>query len=200
MKTVWLLGDSIRMQYEKYLQENLVDYKIESPEENCRFSSYMLNSLRFWLPSFEKPDIIHFNAGLWDMACLYVDDGPFVKKDEYVRNILSIVRELKRYKVPVIFATSTPVSAEDISAVATPSVDAPDAETVFKQDNNRIKEYNDAVVFELKKQGIIINDLYSLVINDRKKYICSDGIHMNDEGIKLIGNAVVENIKKYLGD
>ena len=200
MKTVWLLGDSIRMGYEKYVQETLPEYKILSPNENCRFSSYMLNSLRFWLPSFEKPDIIHFNAGLWDTACLYVDDGPFIKKDEYVKNILSIARELKRYNVPVIFATTTPVNAEDISAVATPSIDAPDAETVFKQDNKRIKEYNDAVVIELRKQGIIINDLFSLVIDDRAKYICSDGIHMNEEGVKVIGNSVVENIKKYIGD
>ncbi len=199
MKTVWLLGDSIRMQYEKYVQEEMPEYKIVAPKENCKFSSFMLNSLRFWLPDFQKPDIIHFNAGLWDTACLYVDDGPFVKKDEYVRNILSIARELKRYNVPVIFATSTPVNAEDISAVATPSVDSPDAQTVFKQDNNRIKEYNDAVVCELKKQGIIINDLFSLVINNRQKYISSDGIHMNEDGIKVLGDAVIENIKN-IGD
>ncbi len=200
MKNVWLLGDSIRMGYEKYVQKMLPQYRIESPEENCRFSSYMLNSLRFWLPALNKPDIIHFNAGLWDTACLYVDDGSFTKKDEYVRNILSIARELKRFNVPVIFATTTPVNAEDISAVATPSVDAPEAETVFKQDNKRIKEYNDAVVSELKKRDIIINDLYSLVINDRQKYICSDGIHMNEDGIKILGDAVVENIKKYIGE
>ena len=54
---------------------------------------------------------------------------------------------------------------------------------------------DDAVVFELKKQGVIINDLYSLVINDRQKYISSDGIHMNEDGIKILGDAVVENIK-----
>ena len=200
MKNVWLLGDSIRMQYEKYVQENLKNIRIESPAEDCKFSSFMLNSLRFWLPRLEKPDVIHFNAGLWDTACLYVDDGPFTKKDDYVKNILSITRELKRYNVPVIFATTTPVNAEDISAVATPSVDAPDAKTVFKQDNNRIKEYNDAVVSELKKQGVIINDLFSLVINNRKEYISSDGIHMNDNGIKLLGDAVIENIKKCIGE
>lgn len=200
MKTVWLLGDSIRMGYQQYVQTNLSDVNVNAPEDNCKFSAFMLNSLRFWLPKLDKPDVIHFNAGLWDTACLYVDDGAFTKKEEYVRNILSITRELKRYNVPVIFATTTPVNAEDIKAVATPSVDAPDAETVFKQDNNRIKEYNDAVVKELKKQGVIINDLFSLVINDRQKYISPDGIHMNEDGIKLLGDAVVENIKKCIGE
>ncbi len=198
MKNVLLLGDSIRMGYEQLVQEKLPEYEISAPSENCRFSAYMLNSLRFWLPQIKKPDIIHFNAGLWDTACLYVDDGPFTKKEEYVRNILSIARELKRFGVPVIFATTTPVNAEDISAVATPRVDAPDAETVFKQTNERIKEYNDAVIYELKKQGVIINDLYSLVINDRDKYISTDGIHMNEIGKKVLADAVVEIIKKHI--
>ncbi len=198
MNRVVLLGDSIRMGYQELVQELLPECKIVAPEENCRFSAYMLNSLRFWLPEFGKPDVIHFNAGLWDTACLYVDDGPFAKKDEYVRNILSISRELKRFGVPVIFATTTPVNAEDISAVATPSVDDPNAETVFKQSNDRIKEYNDAVVFELKKQGVIINDLYSLVINNRDKYVSADGIHMNEIGKKVLADAVVEIIKKHI--
>lgn len=198
MKKVMLLGDSVRMGYSPLVKERLCDCEIVEPEENCRFSSYMLNSLRFWLPQMGQPDIIHFNAGLWDTACLYVDDGPFTPKDEYVRNILSIARELKRFNVPVIFATSTPVNAEDISAVATPSVDDPDGATVFKQDNLRIAEYNAAAVEALKEQGIIINDLFSLIIDKRDEYISPDGIHMNDRGKAVLADAVAEIIKKYI--
>jgi lysophospholipase L1-like esterase len=198
MKTVWLLGDSIRMGYQQYVKENLADMNVIAPEENSRFSAYMLNSLRFWLPKMEKPDIIHFNVGLWDTACLYVDDGVFTKKEEYVKNVLSIYRELKRYNVPVIFALTTPVNAEDISAVATPSVDAPDAKTVFKQDNQRIDEYNKAVTEALRAKGAVINDLYSLVIDKRDQLISSDGIHMNEVGTKVLGDAVVKIIKKEI--
>lgn len=197
MKHLLLLGDSTRMKYEQYVRDH-VGMAVDAPEENCRFSTYMLNSLRFWLPNYEKPDVIHFNAGLWDTAILYVDDGPFVPLDLYVRTMKSILRELKRFNVPIVFATSTPVKAELISAVATPSVDAPDAATVFKQSNERIKAYNDAIVAEFEKEGVIINDLYGLVYPHLEEYVSADGIHMNDLGVRVTGEAVVKSVQKAL--
>lgn len=197
-KHVLLLGDSSRMLYEDYVREKLPDVVVDTPNENCRFSAYMLNSLRFWLPYFEKPDVIHINCGSWDTACLYVDDGPFTPIEDYVRNMCSIVRELKRFGVPVIFATTTPVKAELIKAVATPSVDAPDAATVFKQDNARIAQYNAAVVEALQKQGVIINDMHALIAPRMEELLSQDGIHLNDEGVAICGDAVVEHVKKFL--
>jgi len=198
MKNVWLFGDSIRMLYEKRVQELLPDTRVFSPQENCRFSSYLLNSLRFWTPAFEKPDAIHFNAGSWDTAILFVDDGPFTPIDAYVRNLLSITRELKRYGVPLIFTTTLPCMAEVISAVATPSINAPDAPTVFKQNNERIKAYNDAAVSALSAQGVIINDVYGAVLEHLKEYISADGIHPNEIGTEYIANTVANAIKKVL--
>ncbi len=198
MKNVLLLGDSVRMQYQPYVAEQLSDMSVSAPDENCRFSSYMLNSLRFWLPSMPKPDIIHFNSGLWDTAILYVDDGPFTPINDYVKNMNSILRELKKFDVPIIFATSTPVKAEIISAVATPSVNDPEAPTVFKQNNDRIAQYNAAVTESFKDQGVIINDLFSLVYLKLDEYICNDGIHMNDAGIRACGDAVVNAINSTI--
>ena len=61
---VLLIGDSIRMFYQKEVIAQLgEEYEVFAPEENCRFSAYVLNSLRFWLNAFPNPDIIHFNAG-----------------------------------------------------------------------------------------------------------------------------------------
>lgn len=83
-----LLGDSIRMHYEKDVQIILGDkYKVYSLEENCRFSAYTLNSLGFCLSEFPTPDVIHLNCGLWDTAILYPKDGRFTGIDEYVSNI-----------------------------------------------------------------------------------------------------------------
>lgn len=113
MQNVLLLGDSIRLFYQDKVKEKLgSDYKVMSPEENCRFSYYALNSLRFWLPKFETPDIIHWNIGLWDSAILYPEDGCFVPKSEYVENMKKILRELKKTGAKIIFATTTPVSDE----------------------------------------------------------------------------------------
>ena len=50
----------------------------------------------------------------------------------------------------------------------------------------------------LKEQGIIINDLFSLIIDKRDEYISPDGIHMNDRGKAVLADAVAEIIKKYI--
>ena len=81
---VLLIGDSIRMFYANEVKEQLGEsYEIYAPKENCRFSSFVLNSLRFWLEDFPIPDVIHFNVGLWDTAILYHEDGCFTGLDEY---------------------------------------------------------------------------------------------------------------------
>lgn len=48
MKQILLLGDSIRMQYQKPVGEKLSDIaEVSGPEENGRWSGYTLNTLRF---------------------------------------------------------------------------------------------------------------------------------------------------------
>ena len=75
---VLLIGDSIRLFYEEALKKELGDaYQVYSPAENCRFAAYAANSLRFWLNDFPKPDIIHFNAGLWDTGILFGENESF---------------------------------------------------------------------------------------------------------------------------
>lgn len=195
MKNVWMFGDSIRMLYQEPVQKLLPEVKIFAPRENCRFSSYLLNSLRFWTPEFEKPDVICFNAGSWDTAILFVDDGPFTPINEYKRNMMSILRELKRYNVPIIYTTSIPVKAEMIKAVATPSIKSPEAPTVFKQNNDRIKSYNDAIVNDFKEQGVIINDMYPLVLEKLDEFISDDGIHPNETGTAFMAEHLAKKIK-----
>ena len=101
---VLLLGDSIRLFYQEEVAKQLGDdYNVYGPNENCRFSLFMLNSLRFWMNDFPTPDIIHFNAGLWDVAILYPEDGCFVDMDNYLKNIKAIIRELKKTGAKPVF-------------------------------------------------------------------------------------------------
>jgi hypothetical protein len=82
---VLLIGDSIRLFYQNEVIKQLgEEYEVLAPQENCKFSAYVLNFLRFWLKDFSAPDIIHFNAGLWDTAILYREDGCFCKMNEYI--------------------------------------------------------------------------------------------------------------------
>ena len=84
MKQVMLLGDSIRMQYQKAVGEKLADLaEVCGPEENGRWSGYTLNSLRFWLPKMPVPDLVHWNCGLWDMGDDYQEGRHFYPPDLY---------------------------------------------------------------------------------------------------------------------
>ena len=185
---VLLIGGSIRMFYEKDVQSRLGDaYKLYAPEENCRFSSYTLNSLRFWLANYPTPDIIHFNAGLWDTAILYQEDGCFTDIDTYVANMKKILRVLKSTGAKVIFATTTPVSdeKENLSGPMPPA-----------HKNADIIRYNAAVLEAFREEDIYINDLFSLMYDKKEKYLSEDMIHPNEEGVKLLGNAVAEAIRE----
>jgi len=185
---VLLIGDSIRMFYQDEVISQLGEgYEVYSPKENCRFSSYVLNSLRFWLNEFPNPDIIHFNAGLWDIAILYPEDGCFVGLSEYEKNMRSILRELKKTGAKVIFATTTPVSDEkaELSGPMPPA-----------HKNSDIATYNRAVLEMLDRDEVAVNDLFALMYPEKEKYLSEDMIHPNEDGVKLLGTAVADAIKK----
>ncbi len=184
---VLLIGDSIRMFYEDTVKEQLGDgYNIYSPVENCRFSSYVLNSLRFWLAEFPVPDIIHFNAGLWDIAVLYGEDGCFTGLNEYVENMKKVLRVLKSTGAAVVFATTTPVSNEKKNLPGP----MPPAHR-----NEDIIRYNAALLEAFRDEGVYINDLFSQMYNEKEKYLSEDMIHPNADGIALLGTAVANAIK-----
>ena len=160
-------------------------YEVFSPKENCRFSSYVLNSLRFWLNEFPVPDIIHFNVGLWDTAILYSEDGCFTKLDEYLENMERILRELKKTGAKIIFATSTPVS--DKKAFLRGPM--PPAHC-----NDDIKRYNQAVVEMFKNENIVINDMFEEMSDVKDDYLSEDMIHPNENGVVFLGNLVAKKI------
>ena len=184
---VLLIGDSIRMFYEKEAVRELGDkYTVFSPTENCRFSSYVLNSLRFWLEEFPQPDVIHFNAGLWDTAILYPTDGCFIGLSEYVSNMKKILRVLKSTGATVIFATTTPVSDEKYKLEGP----MPPAHR-----NEDIIRYNKAVLEAFGDEGVIINDLHAIIYPERERLLRDDMIHPNEDGAALLGQAVANVIK-----
>lgn len=188
MKNVLLIGDSIRLFYQEEVKNVLGDtYTIYSPAENCRFSSYVLNSLRLWFKQFPIPDIIHWNAGLWDTAILYPEDACFTPLDEYIRNMKRILRELKKTGAKLIFSTTTPVSDEKINLPGP----MPPAHR-----NADIICYNEAIVKAFQNEDIIINDLHAVVYSDRHLLLQDDMIHPNDAGVKILGQAVATAIKQ----
>ena len=181
MKKVTLLGDSIRqIGYGTKVPEMLgEEYEVFQPEDNCRFVKYTLRIIFDFKAQIEGSDVIHWNNGLWDTCTnLYGDGKPFTREEEYVENMLRVAKELKGLGKRVIFATTTPVHPE-----------------FYFNDNILIKRYNALIVPKLKEMGIEINDLHATVSQDVYRYICSDQIHLSEEGIDLCAKQVVKAIK-----
>ena len=192
MKEVLLLGDSIRMAYQTRVTELLGgEFHVSAPGENCRFAAYTLNSLRMWLPKMPKPDIIHWNNGLWDTAILYPEDGCFTHLGDYADALEKILRELQKTGAKIIFASSTPVSPEKefLTTAAPPA-----------HKNEDIRRYNAAARIIMEQNGIEVNDLYQLVEPHISEYISADMIHPTPSGIEALAAAVSHKIKEVSHD
>lgn len=154
MKNIMLLGDSIRVGYDKSVKKTLDGIaNVYFPEENCRFAAYLLRNLHEYGALSDgcgKIDVLHWNAGLWDCLRLFGED-PHTPIEFYKYYIDRICVRIKKLfpNAKVIFATSTSVQSEKMS------VD-------FKRYNEEIEAYNAAAVEIVRKYGFEVNDLYAL--------------------------------------
>ena len=111
MKNLLLIGDSIRMGYDKSVKKTLEGKaNVIFPQENCRFAAYVLRYFHEYLGEYkgEDIDVIHWNAGLWDSLTLF-EDGILTPVEVYKDTIKRIDKRIRLLfpKAKVIFATST---------------------------------------------------------------------------------------------
>ncbi len=182
---VTLLGDSIRAGvgnviagYGKRAAELLSpDFEVYQPVENCRFAKYTLRMLYDHGNAMKDSRIVHWNNGHWDICDLW-GDGSFSREEEYVDNMLRIAKILKSRHDIVIFATTTPTRDENV-----------------QNKNSVIERFNSVIVPELEREGVLINDLNSLLVGNKKRYISEDTIHLSGEGVELCAHAVADKIR-----
>lgn len=153
MKNLLLIGDSIRMGYDKSVQKSLEGkVNVLFPKENCRFASFVLRYFHEYIKEFkgEKIDVIHWNAGLWDCLRLF-EEEPHTPIEVYAYYIERICIRIKKLcpDAKVIFATSTQVISEKM-------------DINFKRYNEEIEKYNETAVNIVKKYGFEVNDLYAV--------------------------------------
>ena len=170
MKQIILLGDSVRMQYQKAVGEKLADIaEVSGPEENGRWSGYTLNSLRFWLPNLPVPDLVQWNAGLWDMGDDYQEGRHFYPLDLYEETCHRICRILRKVTekpdLPIVIATTTPT---------------------MHGDHGDILLYNDVLRKVAAEENAAVNDLYAVVSPAREEMIGEDHIHLSPAGVEAV--------------
>lgn len=183
MKKVILIGDSIRLGYQAKVADLLKGKAtVAGPEDNCRFSAYTLFNISAWVPD-DDFDIIQWNNGQWDTC--HMPDGrihtplaTYLDLQERIATIL--LQKTKR----LIFATTTPVWPEQFGSGS-----------IHPRRNDDISTYNRAAVDLLGKLPIDINDLHSPIMEDIKRYISEDMVHLTEAGAELCGDRVAAKIE-----
>ena len=190
MKNLLLIGDSIRMGYDKSVKKTLEGKaNVIFPDENCRFASYVLRHFHEYLNDIkgEDIDVIHWNAGLWDCLRLF-EEEPQTPIDVYAYYIERICLRIKKIcpNARVIFATSTKVLSEKMSKD-------------FKRYNEEIEKYNETAVKIVGKYGFKVNDLYALSVTLPEE-VHSDAVHYyTPAGTEAFTNQVLSFVVPELG-
>ena len=190
---VVLLGDSIRIGYDRYVRDALFGQaEVLFPGENCAFAQNVLRRVNLWKDDGKWGNdvvLVHWNAGLWD--CLHLDgEGPLTPLPVYRDFLTRIHRRLRRHfpAARLIFATSTPVIEEGYT---NPSL--------YARFNTEIEAFNAAAREALEPVGETIDDLYVVMAqapNDEH----SDMTHWyTPAGTKRIGDAVLASVCAALG-
>ena len=190
LKKLLLIGDSIRLGYDKAIKKTLEGKaEVYFPEENCRFTSYILRRALNWKEEMncgDDVDLVHFNAGLWDDLVLL--DGKHLTPINVYQENLQRICDTLRILFPcakLIFATSTPVR-----------------ESLFlgpiKRYNRDTEMFNAAARKVMEKNNCEINDLYAAVSGCDESFY-SDMTHLYTEcGTDLMAKKVVQTIENAL--
>ena len=180
MKKVVLIGDSIRlMGYGNRVPELLgSDYNVWQFDDNNRFAFYTLRNVMDYCDKVADCDVIHWNNGLWDTQDL-LGDGSFTPPDVYVATMKRIAAVLLTRSKKVIFATTTPPAREN----PTNKIET-------------VKKFNELLVPELEKMGVIINDLFTTVYDRLEEYVSDDLIHLTPAGSEACALQVADAIRK----
>lgn len=190
MKGVFLLGDSIRLGYERYVTAMLDGVaKVYAPVQNCGLAQFVQRWVHQWAQNEGVPtdvELVHWNAGLWDVLRIF-DDGPMSSPEFYAESLQRVHGRLKMLfpNAKIVFALSTAVQEEEYRGE-------------YKRFNSDIRRYNEIAIQTLTPLGAIFNDLYAITENAPKECY-SDCTHFNTvAGIKLVGGKVLDCICEHL--
>ena len=200
LRNVLILGDSISVGYTPFVQQNLDGianvYRLmfeNGKNENCHGTTCGIQNIDRWIGT-KKWDIIHFNFGLHDLK--HIDpvtgknssnpEDPYqADRKQYKKNLSEIVKKLKDTDAKLIFATTTPYPDNLKGSIRDPGLS---------------KKYNKVALKVMKKNNILINDLYGFVFPKMEELQIPQNVHFTKTGSEAIGNEVAQFIRNQLNN
>jgi hypothetical protein len=194
MKKIILLGDSIRMGYDKYVKMALEgEAEVYFPKDNCRFTQYVLRNTHAWVEESgfgADTDLIHWNVGLWDVAQV-LGDEPITPIEVYEAYLHRICKRILQCcpKAKVVFATSTPIHQANYES----------QRNRFWRSNETIRRYNAVAVEVVKQYGFAVNDLYALMEGVPDDFFSDRTHYYTEKATERMTNRVLQVIEEQIG-
>jgi len=183
MPRVVLLGDSIRIGYEPFVRAKLAQGAfVWGPVDNGQHTTNLLLNYWTWVAA-QQPEVLHVNAGLWDLR-IVAPGSPLrvVSLSAYrenIRNLITLTRQHTAAKI--IWATITPILGDRVREAAL-------QQSLAGRDAADVLVYNSAAVEVAHEMGVAIDDLHAVVMKEGpEKLICGDGVHFTGEAYRLLG-------------
>jgi lysophospholipase L1-like esterase len=189
LKKVLLIGDSIRMGYQKTVENELRDIgAVRSPKQNCYDSTAVLSHLDEWV-LLRKPGLVHINCGLHD-----------VKRDKETSDINTPVGIYRSNVERILISILGQTEAQVIWATTTPVIEKWHNNCKdFNRFTDDITEYNAAALAVCRDVGVEVNDLHGFVVSTGiETLMAPDGVHYTDEASRQIGVHVARVIRSRL--
>lgn len=189
-KTVFMIGDSMRMGCCEYTKNYLSDVaNVFYPEDNCRYTQYTYTNLVPWanaLPDWEKVDVVYWNNGHWDIAHWDNDEASLNTIEIYCDMLIRIYNKLVKMfpNAKIIFSTTTPMNPAENS-------------WVNWRTTEEIVKFNEAAVKALKNKDVLIYDAFEL-LKDKPAEFYVDFCHLTEEGFDYLGKSVADFIRNIL--
>ena len=190
-RTVFLLGDSIRLGYCGYAKEMLSDIAdVYYPEDNCRYVQYTYVCLQEWKKFFEDPqevDVIVWNNGHWDIAHFDNDENSLNSVEDYQKGLLRILKRLRDYfpNAKIVFTSTLPVNPVQIGDWNNP------------RSNEEIRRYNAAAFEVLSGESVFFDDAFAEYENEPASFF-SDYCHLTEAGYQRYAAHICEIVRGLL--
>jgi lysophospholipase L1-like esterase len=187
MKTIILIGDSIRMGYLPYVRQELEgEAEVWGPEINGGDSRNVLAHLDDWLG--REAALVHLNCGLHDLKREFDSDATQVPLTEYSINVEHILSRIKAAALPVIWATTTPVN-EKWHHENKP----------FDRREEDVRAFNESALEVTRRLQVPVDDLHAAVLAmGRDEHLQPDGVHFSDAGYRRLGHIVADAVRRLL--
>lgn len=184
-----LLGDSIRLDYQPFVQEALAGViTVTGPDGNGGNSRELLADIGS-RAICHAPGLVHLNCGLHDIKRRDPDSPPAVSPAEYADNLHRIFKRLRNETDAIlVWATSTPV--DDARHAA---------RKAFTRRLADVVAYNAVACRVATEFGIPVNDLFGVVsAAGSESLLLPDGVHFTVEGRRVLASAVAGFIRRIL--